>query len=67
MVFHVCDFRSLMYVLGVGLFVALAHDSLSARLFVDENALLPGIASERFSGGNEAQTMAGEWETFSTR
>lgn len=59
--------RFLIYVFGILVFIALAHDSLSARLYVDENALMPGIASENFRGGSEAQTLASQWERLATR
>jgi glycosylphosphatidylinositol transamidase len=57
----------LTLMIGVALFIALAHDSLNARLYVDENALMPGIASENFRGGNEAAKLAEEWERLTTR
>ena len=56
-----------MFVIGIVFFIALAHDSLNARLYVDENALMPGIATESFRGGNEAEKLAGEWERLTTR
>jgi hypothetical protein len=61
------NFRILTLMIGVALFIALAHDSLNARLYVDENALMPGIASENFRGGNEAAKLAEEWERLTTR
>eukprot|EP00118_Oscarella_pearsei_P012772 m.96414 g.96414 ORF g.96414 m.96414 type:complete len:629 (+) comp36909_c0_seq3:36-1922(+) len=51
-------------VAGLAWFLALAHESMNGELYVDENALVPGLAREDYARQQEALSFAKEWENL---
>ena len=50
--------RFLLYCVGIGWLLLLPMDDISGKVYTDENALLPGYASDHYSGDRKVIQLA---------